>query len=138
MYELVIETRFCAAHRLRDYDGKCERLHGHNYRLECVLAGAELDAVGMLMDFKEAKRIAEETVARLDHRYLNEVEPFDEVNPTTEQIARVVAAGLASSLPEGVAVKAVTCWESEDCAARYIPEATVGTRQVQKEGRGRG
>jgi len=123
MYELLIETRFCAAHRLRDYEGQCERLHGHNYRVQVLLAGQELNSTGMLLDFKDASAMAEAVVGRLDHQYLNETVPFDSINPTAEQVARHVADGLASKLPRGVEVRAVTCWESDRCAARYLPPA---------------
>lgn len=122
MYELSLQTDFAAAHRLREYQGKCENLHGHNYHVELVLGGRRLNETGMLMDFKEAKSIAGEVVDRLDHEYLNETEPFDEINPTTEQIARHIAHEVDARLPEGVSVRSVTCWESEKCAARYIPE----------------
>jgi 6-pyruvoyltetrahydropterin/6-carboxytetrahydropterin synthase len=123
MYELTLQTDFAAAHRLREYEGKCESLHGHNYHVELVLGGCTLNDIGMLIDFKEAKAIAGEVVDRLDHEYLNETEPFDRINPTTEQIAAHIAEEVAGRLPAGVEVRSVTCWESEKCAARYIPEA---------------
>lgn len=123
MYELSLQTHFAAAHRLREYEGKCESLHGHNYHVDLVLGGRELNESGMLMDFKEAKAIAGDVVERLDHGYLNETEPFDEINPTTEQIARHIAVEVGRRLPEGIGVRSVTCWESEKCAARYIPES---------------
>lgn len=122
MYELSLETHFSAAHHLRNYQGKCENLHGHNYNVEIVLGGSELNELGMLVDFKDAKGIIGEVVDRLDHGYLNEVSPFDELNPSTENIARHVAEEVAEGLPDGVTVRQVTCWESEKCAARYIPE----------------
>ncbi|MFW6457120.1 MAG: 6-carboxytetrahydropterin synthase QueD [Planctomycetota bacterium] len=121
MYELMLKTHFSAAHRLREYEGQCENLHGHNYHVEVVLAGDELDESGMLIDFKKAKGFLKEVMGRLDHEYLNEVEPFDQLNPTTENIARHIAEVLAALLPEGLRIGRVTCWESEKCAARYIP-----------------
>jgi len=126
VYELKIETHFSAAHNLRDYVGKCERLHGHNYRVELVLGSAELGGGGMVMDFHDAKRVAADVLDRLDHAYLNEVPPFDELNPTTENIARHVAEQVAPALPDGVSVARVTCWESHKCAATYIPPAQAG------------
>ena len=122
MYELTVDTRFSAAHRLRGYDGLCERLHGHNYRLQIVLSSEEITGLGMVMDFRDAKAIADETVERLDHRYLNEVEPFDKLNPTAELIGRYIGQEMASRLPQGVRLCKVTCWESDRCAARYIPD----------------
>ncbi|MFW6456894.1 MAG: 6-carboxytetrahydropterin synthase QueD [Planctomycetota bacterium] len=122
MYELSMETHFSAAHRLREYDGECESLHGHNYNLEVVLEGDELNQTGMLIDFKEAKSIVGTVVNHLDHKYINEIEPFDRINPTTEHIARYICESMEGRLPEHVGVKQVTCWESEKCAARYIPD----------------
>jgi len=122
VYELLIEVGFSAAHRLHDYHGKCERLHGHNYRVEFVLQSEALDAGGMVVDFKDAKAIAREVVGRLDHRYLNEMEPFDKLSPTTEHIARHLADELSPRLPRGVRLRSVTCWESDGCAARYVCE----------------
>ena len=123
MYELKIEGHFSAAHNLRDYAGKCERLHGHNYRAELVLGSGELNAAGMVMDFQDVKGRLEQVLSRLDHVYLNEVEPFSEVNPTAEHIARHIAEEMAVRLPKGVSVRSVACWESENCAAVFIPEA---------------
>ena len=125
MYEVTLETHFSAAHRLRGYQGECEHLHGHNYRVQIVLAGADLDELGMLVDFREARHAADEVVERLDHEFLNEIEPFDTINPTTEQIARHIAGQMASRVPDGVSVREVTCWESEKCAARYLPDGSV-------------
>ncbi len=131
MYELMVQGDFSAAHRLRRYQGECERLHGHNYRVEFLLAGDKLNPVGVLVDFKEVKRIAREVLGRLDHQYLNELEPFDTLNPTTEQLARYIAEEVASRLPEGVAVKAVTCWETDRCAARYVPDVAAGAERAE-------
>lgn len=122
MYELILETHFSAAHRLREYEGQCENLHGHNYHVEVVLAGEELNELGMLMDFKHAKGLLEDVMDRLDHKYLNEVEPFDQLNPTTENIAQHICESLACPLPEDIRIGRITCWESEKCAARYIPD----------------
>ncbi len=122
MYELHIETDFAAAHNLRGYEGRCEKLHGHNYRVEVVVGGEELDGVGMLADFKELKSICEDVVSRLDHAYLNETPPFDRVNPTAENIAAHICSGMQGELPEGLRMVSVTCWESEKCAARYLPQ----------------
>lgn len=122
MYQLHIETDFSAAHNLRGYEGQCENLHGHNYRVEVELEGATLDSEGMLADFREIKRLCGKVVERLDHGYLNEIEPFDRINPTTENLAAHIADGLSELLPEGLRVSCVTCWESEKCAARFVPE----------------
>ena len=120
-YELFIQADFSAAHNLREYKGKCERLHGHNWRIDLRLAGDRLDAEGLLLDFTEAKRILREVLERFDHRYLNEVEPFDRLQPSSENIAHVVAEAVAEHLPAGVRVVSVTAWESDRCAATYSP-----------------
>jgi len=123
-YELFITADFSAAHNLREYKGKCERLHGHNWRVDLRLAGDHLDAEGLLLDFTEAKRILGEVLERFDHRYLNEVEPFDRLQPSSETIARVVAEAVAERLPASVRVVSVTAWESDRCAATYRPPAS--------------
>ena len=122
MHEITLRKRFSAAHNLREYRGKCERLHGHNYRVDIVLCSDRLNATGMVMDFQEVKRLAALVTDKLDHAYLNEVAPFDDLNPTAENIACHIADEMAARLPDGVSVKSVTCWESEDCGATCVPE----------------
>jgi 6-pyruvoyltetrahydropterin/6-carboxytetrahydropterin synthase len=111
---------FAAAHRLREYDGNCERLHGHNWKVDVVLRAALLDRLGMAMDFRVAKRLIHEVLDGFDHQCLNELAPFREMNPTTENIARVVYEALEARLPSGVAVAKVTAWESDQCGASYF------------------
>jgi 6-pyruvoyltetrahydropterin/6-carboxytetrahydropterin synthase len=118
-YELFVTTDFSAAHNLRQYAGKCERLHGHNWRVDLRLAGETLGADGILLDFVEAKRLLAEVLAPFDHAYLNEVTPFDTMNPSSENLARVIAEALAPRLPGGVSVASVTVWESDRCSATY-------------------
>ena len=121
-YELVVKTRFAAAHNLRKYHGNCERLHGHNWLVEIVLAAQKLDDLGMVMDFRQAKDLIENIFEKLDHRYLNELGEFSEDNPTTENIARFVYNSLKEKLPPQVRMKKVTAWESEDCGASYCED----------------
>ncbi len=121
-YELLIQEWFSAAHNLREYEGKCEKLHGHNWRVDVRLAGDHLDNQGMVLDFKEGKRILAEALEPFDHAYLNEVPPFDGLNPSSENLARVIAEAVAKRLPEGVRVAGVTTWESDCCAASYTPD----------------
>jgi 6-pyruvoyltetrahydropterin/6-carboxytetrahydropterin synthase len=120
-YELTIQSDFSAAHNLREYEGKCERLHGHNWQVDLVLAGEGLNDEGMVLDFVEAKRILGEVLDRFDHAYLNEVPPFDRLNPSSENLARVIAEAVAARLPAGIRVASVTTWESARCAATYKP-----------------
>ncbi len=114
-----VQGGFAAAHRLREYDGNCERLHGHNWKVEVALRGGELGRLGMLMDFREAKRLLAETLDPLDHRCLNDLAAFQSANPTTENIARMLYEALAARLPDGMAVARVTAWESDGCGATY-------------------
>jgi len=125
-YELLVRDHVSAAHNLRRYQGKCERLHGHNWRVEARLAGDELDNEGMLIDFSLAKQILAEVLDNLDHVYLNDVPPFDEINPSSENLARVIAERMADRLPPGVRLTSVTTWESDRCAATYRPDGAAG------------
>jgi len=120
VFELIITTDFAAAHRLREYEGACENLHGHNYKVDVVLQSDRLNNLGMVMDFKAIKAALAEVTDRLDHAFLNDVDPFDKINPTAENIAKHICEGLAERLP-GVGVKHVTVWESDRCAATYVP-----------------
>jgi 6-pyruvoyltetrahydropterin/6-carboxytetrahydropterin synthase len=121
-YELFIQGEFSAAHNLRAYRGKCEHLHGHNWRVDLCLAGNEVGADGMLIDFRQAKQILCDVLDRFDHAYLNEVPPFDRLNPSSENLARVIAEAVAERLPRHVSVASVTAWESQRCAATWRPK----------------
>ena len=119
-YTLKVQVDFAAAHSLRDYPGDCARLHGHNWKVEVEVTALRLDAVGMGLDFRTIRRAAREVVDRLDHRYLNEIPPFDELNPTAEHIAAHIFRELAARLnDERVRVSAVTVWETERASVRY-------------------
>jgi 6-pyruvoyltetrahydropterin/6-carboxytetrahydropterin synthase len=119
MYELHVEDHFAAAHRLREYEGECENLHGHNWRVLVRVAAPVLDGLGMVMDFRRLRECLRQVLSGLDHHYLNEVPPFDVQNPTTENLCRHIAQGMADLLPPGVSVRAVRCWESDGCSASY-------------------
>lgn len=121
MYELRVEASFAAAHNLREYQGECENLHGHNWRVEVRVGAEELDRLGMVMDFRVLKGALNGALEALDHKYLNDIPPFDEVNPTTENLCRYVARRLAQVLPRTVSIRRVSCWESEKCGASYTP-----------------
>ena len=81
MFEVTVEETFAAGHALRNYHGKCENLHGHNYRIQVTLQGAELDSIGLLVDFVQVKKLLQTVVDRLDHQFLNDLAPFDTLNP---------------------------------------------------------
>jgi 6-pyruvoyltetrahydropterin/6-carboxytetrahydropterin synthase len=122
MFELTVHDEFSAAHRLRGYEGKCERLHGHNYKVCVVLRADELDDIGMVVDFKQVKAALDEALQQLDHTLLNDTEPFRETNPTAENIAKWIAEELGRQLPAQAAVRSVTTFESDRCGATYFPE----------------
>lgn len=122
-YTLKVVTDFAAAHSLRDYAGECRRLHGHNWKVEVEVVASELDRLGMAIDFKDVKAAARAAAGELDHRYLNELPPFDQVNPTAENIAAHLFERIAANLDnERVQVSAVTVWETERACIRYAKE----------------
>ena len=122
-YTLKVVTDFAAAHALRGYAGECSRVHGHNWKVEVEIIATKLDDVGMGIDFKAIKTTTKETLSRLDHRHLNEVEPFDVVNPTAENIAAYLYRQLSGSLNGSrTRVGAVTLWETERACVRYTEE----------------
>lgn len=119
-YTLTVLTDFASAHTLRDYPGDCSRLHGHNWKLEAEVEATALDHVGMAVDFKVIKQAAREISSELDHRYLNELEPFREQNPTAEHIAAYLFQRLSERLnTEHARVSAITLWETERACVRY-------------------
>jgi 6-pyruvoyltetrahydropterin/6-carboxytetrahydropterin synthase len=124
MYEVSVDETFAAAHNLRNYRGKCENLHGHNYKVRITLAGQELDSTGLLYDFVQLKKAIQDVIRSLDHIYLNEFPPFDVLNPSAENIARYIYDETAKKLPgaaNGAGIASITIWESEVTAATYRP-----------------
>ena len=124
MFEISRERVFSASHQLRGYKGKCERLHGHNWRVRIHLVANVLDQNGMVIDFHELDRIMKDAIAPFEHQHLNDVEPFDTVNPSAENLARVLADRVARLLPKNTHIKVSACdvWENDLSRARYIPE----------------
>jgi len=123
MYLLTVTGSFSSAHALRDYGGPCERLHGHNWRVEATVSAGELDDRGLAVDFRVLRDHLGEICDRLDHRLLNELEPFDKLNPTSENLARYLAGELASKLRGAdppVRVREVRVWESDGASAAWI------------------
>jgi len=120
-YEVMIERNFSSAHQLRGYKGKCENLHGHNYRIEIFARGSELNNIGLLIDFGELKQAADEIVGYFDHRNLNDLPPFDEeLNPSAENIAAYVLEFINSRVgDERVNVYKVRCFETPTSVATY-------------------
>lgn len=123
MFELKIVTDFCAAHQLREFKGDCERLHGHNWKIEVYVMGQKVDPTGLVIDFKVLKTQVKEILKELDHRFLNDVPAFRDQNPSSENIAKYIAEQLDPRLKDtGVSVSRVTAWESDDACATYYPQ----------------
>ena len=118
MYELTIAGHFAAAHYLQGYDGPCKELHGHTWRLQITVQSAELNALGMVVDFKDLKARLEVLLQELDHGLLNDRPAFQEQNPTTENLARYVYQRFAE-LCAPMRVKEVRVWESDSSSVRY-------------------
>lgn len=131
MFEVRVQDDFAAAHFLRDYNGKCENLHGHNYKVYVHVEGNALDAGGMLIDFTFLKRSLKEVLSKIDHTNLNDIKEFDQ-NPSAERIAMYIYKNLVENLksegidlslnsPDGTKISKVDIFETERNRARYIP-----------------
>ena len=124
MFDVCVEQTFAAAHALRNYKGGCENTHGHNFKVRVSLQGDDLDQAGLLVDFLDVKVLMDGVIGRLDHRFLNEVAPFDTVNPSAENIARYffeeMSRGLTAT-PVPVRITEVRVWETEIQSAAYRP-----------------
>ncbi|PIP19543.1 MAG: 6-carboxytetrahydropterin synthase QueD [Candidatus Omnitrophica bacterium CG08_land_8_20_14_0_20_41_16] len=119
MYKIKVEAEFSSAHNLRGYKGKCEELHGHNWKVELAAGSKNLDKVGMVLDFKFLKRKLNSVLDKLDHKYLNRVDYFKKANPTSENIAKYIYDRLGDKVPGLVSI---TVWESEKSCATYDGE----------------
>ena len=123
MFEVSVEQTFAAGHALRNYKGKCENVHGHNYRVRITVQGDQLDSTGLLVDFLDVKRLIGGVVDYLDHQFINDLPPFDELNPSAENMAKYfydrVSGGLKNDVP--VRVSEVQIWETDTSSAVYRP-----------------
>jgi 6-pyruvoyltetrahydropterin/6-carboxytetrahydropterin synthase len=124
MFEVSVEKSFAAGHALRGYRGKCENVHGHNYKVRVTITGPELDATGLLCDFVDVKRRMQAIIDRLDHQFLNDLAPFDQLNPSAENLARYfyqeLQGGFAEQTgPAPVRVGQVQVWETDTTTATY-------------------
>ena len=121
MFRLTVIDSFASAHQLREYEGRCENLHGHNWRVEVVVEGRELNPQGLLLDFKDLKRTLKGILDELDHTFLNEHPYFKDRNPTSENLAFYIFREMEGALKtySGVRVKSVTVWESDRAGATY-------------------
>jgi 6-pyruvoyltetrahydropterin/6-carboxytetrahydropterin synthase len=120
MYKLTILSDFAAAHNLRGYEGECENLHGHNWKVEVTVASKGLNKIGLAVDFKALKKILEGILEKLDHKYLNEISPFHKENPSSENLARYIFKQFEKKLQgKGARTAEVRVWESDNAAATY-------------------
>ena len=126
MFELKVKTRFAGAHQLTMVGEKCENLHGHNWHIEVCVKGDKLNSAGVLVDFGDIKKAVKEVVkGHLDHKFLNDLEMFENVQPTSERIAVYIAQKVQIILNQektkGIKVSKVMAWESDDACATYFP-----------------
>ena len=128
MFQVSVEETFSAGHALRGYKGKCENPHGHNYRVRVTLEGPQLDSIGLLVDFTHLKHIIREVMGRLDHQFMNDLEPFKSANPSAENVAKYFYDEVIrqlKGLPPGARVTDVVLWETDTTRAQYRPDAPV-------------
>lgn len=124
MFEVTVEDTFAAGHYLRNYKGKCENPHGHNYRVRVTLAGHDLDKAGLLLDFKDLREVMKPVIDRLDHQMINELEPFTTINPSAENLAKYfydeTNVRMTTHTHGRVSVKTVTIFETDETTATYF------------------
>ncbi|HUU13076.1 MAG TPA: 6-carboxytetrahydropterin synthase QueD [Terriglobia bacterium] len=122
MFEICVDYTFAAGHALRGYKGKCENVHGHNYKVRVTVAGEKLNSIGLLMDFVDLRGAIKALVERLDHRFMNDLEPFDKLNPSAENMAKYFCDELGPRVKDqGLRVQAVTVWETDTTSATFRP-----------------
>lgn len=122
MFQISAEYTFAAGHALRGYKGKCENVHGHNYKVLVTVAGVSLNSIGLLMDFVDLRSAIKGLVDRLDHRFLNDLPPFDQLNPSAENLAKYFYDGLEPQVREqGNRVSEVKVWETDTTSATFSP-----------------
>ncbi len=123
MFELKVVSHFAAAHQLAMVTEKCENLHGHNWKVEVAVSGERLDPAGVVMDFGILKKHLAEIMHTLDHKFLNDLDAFKDVNPSSENIAKYIAESMQQKIKTpSVRISRVTTWESEDACATYFPQ----------------
>jgi 6-pyruvoyltetrahydropterin/6-carboxytetrahydropterin synthase len=120
MFEVCVEHTFAAGHSLRNYRGKCENVHGHNYRVQISVAGDTLNETGLLFDFTELKRLLRQTSEYLDHQFINDLKPFDTINPSAENLAKFFYEEIQKQLSQGQ-VASVKVWETDTSCATFRP-----------------
>jgi len=126
MFEVTVEQTFAAGHALREYKGKCENVHGHNYRVQITVQGERLNRIGLLVDFVELKRIVREVVDRLDHQFINDLEPFTVINPSAENMAKYFYDEVSRRMDNTpvdapTRIAQIKIWETDTSIAVYRP-----------------
>jgi 6-pyruvoyltetrahydropterin/6-carboxytetrahydropterin synthase len=126
MFEVTVEQTFAAGHALREYKGKCENVHGHNYRVQITVEGERLNRIGLLVDFVELKRVVREVVAILDHQFINDLEPFTVINPSAENMAKYFYDEVSQRMGAADAeaptrISQIKIWETDTSIAVYRP-----------------
>ncbi len=123
MYSIKVQSHFSAAHNLRGYKGKCEKLHGHNWKVQVEIRSCRLNNISMICDFKEIKKKLEKVLQKLDHTYLNKLPYFKKNNPTSEKLAEFIYYGLKKLIKDkNIILKEVSVWETEDSCAVFGEE----------------
>lgn len=120
MFEICVEHTFAAGHALRNYKGKCENVHGHNYRVQVAIEGPELDENGLLYDFADLKKRLRHVSEYLDHQFINDLKPFDQINPSAENIAWFIGTEMQRDLTNA-SISYVKVWETDTSVATYRP-----------------
>ena len=136
MYELLLRAGFSAAHQLRMHDGTTEPLHGHNWRVEILLRGRELDSIGILADFTTLHSRLRSIADGLNDTFLNELPVLSSDNPSTERVAKYIHDAFSQDLPRSVRIARVRVWETPDCAAAYLPDVLDPPEVVGNDARG--
>jgi 6-pyruvoyltetrahydropterin/6-carboxytetrahydropterin synthase len=124
MFQVSVDETFSSGHALRGYKGKCENVHGHNYKVRVTLEGPQLDSTGLLYDFTHLKRVIREIVGGVDHKFLNDLAPFDVINPSAENLAKYFydeTTRQMNAMPDGARITSITIWETDTTSATYRP-----------------
>lgn len=126
MFEVTVEQTFAAGHALREYKGKCENVHGHNYRVQITVEGEKLNRIGLLVDFVELKKAVRQVMERLDHQFINDLEPFTVLNPSAENLAKYFYDEVSGRIPDNngdapTRISQVKIWETDTSIAVFRP-----------------
>lgn len=126
MFEVTVEQTFAAGHALREYKGKCENVHGHNYRIQITVEGEKLNRIGLLVDFVELKKVVRQVMERLDHQFINDLEPFTVLNPSAENLAKYFYDEVSERMPDNngdapTRISQVKIWETDTSIAVFRP-----------------